>query len=153
MATRHCSRRWKSKQVDEKLPAVHFQPELAADEGEEATHGAQELFDAAHQRALQLAFGMLLAEFEKVEGILILDGQLCLGAQLGRQGLVEIGLAEQGLLIALVLDLVDQHVLGPAELLRHADVELAFKRIFASFQNDKVMAPSDFSHQWCEFFG
>ena len=127
MATRHCSRRWKSKQVDEELLAVHLQPELAADEGEQAAHGAQELLDAGDQRPLQLALGVLLAEFQKVEGVFVLDGQLRLGAQLGRQGLVEIGLAEQGLLVALVLDLVDQHVLGPAELCGHADVELALQ--------------------------
>jgi hypothetical protein len=37
---------------------------------------------------------MFLAEFEKVEGVLVPDGQPCLSAQLGRQGLVEIGLTD-----------------------------------------------------------
>ncbi len=99
-----------------------------------------------------LPVGMLLPEFEKVKGVFILDGQLRLRTQLGRQSFVEIGLAEQGLLIALVLDLMDKDALGPSEFLSHADVKLALQRIGASFENNQVMAPGDFSHQWCEFF-
>jgi len=76
----------------------------------------------------------------------------CRGPQLGRQSLVEIGLAEQRFFIALILDLMDKHVLGPSEFPGHTDVELALQRIGASFEDDKVMAPGNFSHQWCEFF-
>ena len=124
------------QKVDEELLAIYLQPVLAADEGENAAHGAKEVFDAAHQRSLQFAFGMLLAEFEEVEGILVPDGQLCLGAQLGRQGLVEVGLAEQGLLVTLVFDLVYKNILGPTELSRHADVELSFEGITTTLEND-----------------
>jgi hypothetical protein len=46
-------------------------------------------------------------------------------AQLGHQGLIEVGLAEYGLLVALVFDLMDDNVLRPAELAGHADVKLA----------------------------
>ena len=124
------------QKVDEELAAVHLQPVLAPNKGEKAAHGAQELFDATHQRALQLTLGMLLPEFEKVKGVFILDGQLRLRTQLGRQGFVEIGLAEQGLLVALIIDLMDKHVLGPPELFRHADVELTFQRIATTLEND-----------------
>ena len=36
------------------------------------------------QRPLQFAFGVLLAEFQEIEGVLVLDRQLGLGAQLRR---------------------------------------------------------------------
>jgi hypothetical protein len=79
---------------------------------------------------------MLFTKFQKVERVFILNGQLCLRAQLGRQGLVEVGLAEQRLLVALVFDLVDKNVLGPAELLRHPDVELTFEPLTTTLEND-----------------
>ena len=50
-------------------------------------------------------------------------------------------------------DLVDEDILRPAELTGHADVEFAFERIGAPFKNDKIVAPANFSHHWCEFFG
>jgi len=73
--------------------------------------------DAAYQGTLQFAFGVLFGEFEKVEGVLVLDSQLCLRAQLRRQSLIEVGLPQQGLLVALVLNLVDKNTLGPAKFL------------------------------------
>ena len=47
-----------------------------------------------------------------------------------------VGLAEQRFFIALVFDLMDKHVLGPAELSRHADVELSFERVSTALEND-----------------
>lgn len=52
------------------------------------------------------------------------------------QGFVEVGLAEQGLFVTLVLDLVDKYVLGPAEPAGHRDVKLLFERIVAALKND-----------------
>lgn len=56
-------------------------------------------------------------------------------------------LTQQALLVALVLDLMDQGILGPAELSRHAQVEFAFERVSAPLQNNQIVAPSYFSHK------
>ena len=55
------------------------------------------LFGSAtyEMRALQLAFAVLVAEFEKIEGVFVSDRQLGLRAQGRRQRLVEIGLAQE----------------------------------------------------------
>ncbi len=52
------------------------------------------------------------------------------------QGFVEVGLAEQGLFVTLVLNLVDKDSFGPTELSRHTDVKLLFERIVAALKND-----------------
>ena len=95
---------------------------------------------------------MLFAEFEKVKGVLILDSQLCLSAQLGRKSLVEVGLAEQGLLVALILDLMDKDVLGLPKLFRHAEVKLTLQRFFAALEDHEVLGPSDCCNQWLQFW-
>ena len=41
------------------------------------------------------------------------------------QNLIKVGLIGQGLLIGLVLDLVDQNVLGPAKITGHVQVKLS----------------------------
>ena len=89
----------KQQQVNEVFLVVHFQAVLAADKGEHAAHGAEEILDAGDQRPLQLPFGVLCAEFQKIEDVLVFDGQLGLGAQFRGERLVEIGLAEQRFLI------------------------------------------------------
>jgi hypothetical protein len=43
--------------------------------------------------------------------------------------------------VALVLDLVDKDALGPAELFRHADVELSFQGVLAFAENNQVLSP------------
>jgi hypothetical protein len=47
---------------------------------------------------------------------------------------------------------MDQHILGPAELSRHADVEFSFERVLAFAENHQVLGPTDFSNQRLEFF-
>jgi len=54
---------------------------------------------------------MLFAELEEIEGVFVLDGKFRLRAKRGRERPIEVGLAEQGLLVALILDLMDQDVL------------------------------------------
>ena len=95
---------------------------------------------------------MFLAQFQKIEGVFVLHRQFGLGAKFRRQRLVEIGLAQQGFFIALVIDLVNEHILGPAELAGHAQIEFPLQRVLAALQDGQVVAPADFSHQWCEFF-
>ncbi len=48
--------------------------------------------------------------------------------------------------------MMDEHVLGLAELADHADVELPLHRVLAALQDGPIVAPVDFSHQWREFF-
>jgi hypothetical protein len=47
---------------------------------------------------------------------------------------------------------LNKHGFGPAELGGHAQVEFSSEGVFATFQNEKIMGPADFSHQWCEFW-
>jgi len=54
--------------------------------------------------------------------------------------------------MALVLDLMNEDILGPAELAGHAKIELPLQRVLAAIQDCQVVAPANFSHQWCEFF-
>ena len=54
--------------------------------------------------------------------------------------------------VALIVDLMNEDVLGPAEFAGHAHIEFPLQRILAAFQNGQVMTPADFSHQWCDFF-
>jgi hypothetical protein len=58
----------------------------------------------------QFTFAVFLTQFQKVESVFVLHRQLGLGTQFRRQRLVEIGLAKQGFLVALVVDLVDEYV-------------------------------------------
>ena len=142
----------KQQEVDEKLFAVHLQPVLAAHEGEHAAHGPEEILDPGDERPLQLPLAVLLAQLQKIEGVFVLHRQLGLGAKFRRQRLVEVGLAQQGFFIALVVDLVNEDILGPAELAGHAQIEFPLQRVLAALQDGQVVAPADFSHQWCEFF-
>jgi hypothetical protein len=60
--------------------------------------------------------------------------------------LVEVGLAKQGFFIALVVDLVNEYVFGPAELAGYAQTEFPLQRVLAAFQDGQGMAPADFSY-------
>jgi hypothetical protein len=64
----------------------------------------------------------------------------------------EIGLVEQVLGVTLVVDLVLQYGLGPAETSGGAQVELAFERVFDATEDNKVFCPTDFSNQWLVFW-
>ena len=94
---------------------------------------------------------MLFAQFKEVKGILVLHRQLRLCTQRGREGPVEVGLAKQRFLVALVIDLVDEHILGPAELACHAQVEFTFLRVLATLQDDEVVRPADLCNQRLHF--
>jgi len=95
---------------------------------------------------------MFLGQVEKIEGVVILDRQRRLGPDLRRQGGIEVGLVQQVLLVALVVDLVLEHGLGPAEAGGGAEVELSFQQVFASSHDDQVLSPTDFSNQRLEFW-
>ena len=129
----------KQQQVDEKRFAVHLKPVLTAHKGEHAAHGAQEILDPGNQRAFQFPLAMCLAQFQKIESVGVFHRQFGLGAKLGRQRMVEVGLTEQRFFVALAFDLMDQHVPGPTEPAGHADVELTFQRVFALIHNGKVV--------------
>ena len=78
--------------------------------------------------------------------------QFGLCAQSRRQRLVEVGLPQQRFLVTLVLDLVNEYVLGPAELAGHAKVEFALQGIGTTLHERYIVTTTSFSHQWCEFF-
>src|SRR4051794_40335773 len=142
----------KQQEIDEELLSLHFQTELTAHKCENAAHGPQKALDAGDESAFEISLAVLLAELKEIKGVLISDRQLGLGAKLGSQHTIEIGLAQEGLLVALVLDLVNQHTLGPSEFLRRADVELPLQRVGTLAEDDQVLGPTDFSNQWLEFF-
>lgn len=96
------------KQVDKVFLLVHLQPELAADKSKPSAHRTQEVLNAGDEGAFQFALAVLLAEFKKVKGVFVLHGELGLGAEFGCERTVEIRLAEQGFLVALIFDLVDE---------------------------------------------
>ena len=70
----------KEQQVDEVFLPIHFQPELAADEGKQAAHLPQEVLDTSYEGALKLSFGVGLAQFQEVECVFVLHSQFSLGA-------------------------------------------------------------------------
>lgn len=83
---------------------------------------------------------------------MILDGQQGLGLDAALHGGVKVGLAVQVLGIAVVVELVLQHVFGPAEAGRGAQVELALQVVLAARQNDEVLGPADFCNQRLQFW-
>lgn len=56
--------------------------------------------------------------------------------------------ARQRFFVALIVDLVDQYVLGPAELARRADAELARQGVLAALKDHQVLGPADLCNQW-----
>jgi len=81
---------------------------------------------------LQLPLRVFLVEFQKIEGVLVPDGQFGLRPQFRRQRFVESGLPQEGFLIGLVFNLVNQDIFRSAELTGHTDIKLALQRILAS---------------------
>ena len=125
---------------------------LAAHEGKHAAHLTQEVFDPGDDRPFKFSFAVLLAQFEKVEGVFISDRQLGLVFDRFGQGFFKVGLAQQGLFIGLVLDAKRQDILGPAEFAGHADVEFPLPDRPCSVHDDQMFRPADFSNQWLEFW-
>jgi len=87
---------------------------------------------------VQLTLGMFVAQFQKVESVLVLHRQLGLIANFVRESLLKIGLIEQGFLVSLVLDLMKQYILCPAKFPGHTKVELTIKIVLAFFHDDHV---------------
>ncbi len=73
------------------------------------------------QRPQRVAYQMISRSVGSGSGVSIPDGR---AHTYRREGFVEVGLTEQGLLVALILDLMDKHTLGPPELSRHAEIKL-----------------------------
>jgi len=88
--------------------------ELVPYESKVAPHLTQKMPDVLHNGQLQILFAMLFRQLQKLQVILILHRQLCLVPVFFRNGLVEICLAFQILLIAPSLDMMDQYIPGPA---------------------------------------
>ena len=70
---------------------------------------------------------MFFGKFQKIECVFVFDCKLRLVSNVLWKSGVEVRLIEQRLLVGLVLNLVDQDVLGPAELLCPLKVELALR--------------------------
>jgi len=140
------------QQIDEILPALDLQAELAADKSEHASHSAEEILDAADQGTLQLALRMLVAQLQKIEGVFVPDSKPGPGAQCRAQRRIEICLTQQAFFVTLIFDLVDENVFRPAEFPGHANVEFALQEIFAAGHDDQIMAPCNFSNQRLEFW-
>ena len=75
---------------------------------------------------------MFLAQFQKIERVFILHGKFGLRPLCGCQCLVKVGLSQQGFLVTLIFDLVDQHILGPAEFPGQANIEFALQRVLTA---------------------
>jgi len=61
--------------------------------------------------------------------------------------LVEVGLVEEIFLVALVVDLVAEDGLGPAEASRGAEAELPRQVVLAASHDHQILRPADFSNQ------
>src|SRR6516162_484164 len=96
---------------------------------------------------LELPLAVLCLQFQEPERILIPDGELSLVPNTNGQSLVEVGLAGQGLLVAPILNLVDENIPGPAKLSGHSQIELPLQIILALLHDNDVVRPGNFSHQ------
>ncbi len=95
---------------------------------------------------------MLVSKFHEVECVFVFDRELRLVSNVLWNRHVKVRLIQQRLLVSVVLNLVDQDALGPAELLRPLHVELALGWLLATLQDDQILGPANFSHKGCEFF-
>jgi hypothetical protein len=118
----------------------------------EGKGGDVEAVQVADQGVLQLAFRVLVGQIQEVEAVAILDGQDGLGAERGRQGLIEAGLVQQVLLVAPMIHLVLEHGARPTEADGGAQVDLALQVIPATGENHEILRPAYFSHQRQEFW-
>ena len=81
---------------------------LAAHKSEETSHLPKEGFHSCYQGFLQLPFIVLLAQLEEIEEVLILDRQHGLPLDGVGRDLIKAGLAEESLIIGLVLNLMNK---------------------------------------------
>jgi len=96
---------------------------------------------------------MLLAQFKEVKEVFILEYHFGPTADgFGECG-VEVVLAEKGLLVGLVLDLVDENAPGPPHPAGHAYIKLPLKRVFAPLDYDNILAPRNFCNKLLQFLG
>ena len=106
----------------------------------------------ARNRLFQLAFAVFVRKFKEVKRVFVFDREFCLIPNVLWERGVEVSLIEQRLFVGPVFDLVNQNVLAPSELLGPLKVELALGRLLAPLNDQQILGPANFSHQWCEFF-
>lgn len=100
----------KEQEVDKEFFPIQLQPVLTAHKSKHTTHGPQEVLYPSDNGFLQFPLAVFVTEIQKVEGVFVLHRQLCLITQLRSQCLVKIGLSQEILFVALILDLVNEHV-------------------------------------------
>jgi hypothetical protein len=113
------------QEIDEILLASDFQAVLASNERKYPSHFQKEWLYFGEDRLFQLALAVLVGKLQEVECVFVFDCKLRLVSNVLWKRNVEVRLIEQRLLVGFVLNLVDQDVFGPAELLRPLKVELA----------------------------
>ena len=123
------------QEIDEIFLAADIQAVLASNERKHPAHFQEEWLHSGEDRLFQLALTVLVGKFQEVERVFVFDGKLRLVSNVLWKRGVKVCLIEESLLLGLVLNLVDQDVFGPAELLRPFKVELALGRILAPFQD------------------
>src|SRR5580658_3604005 len=112
------------EEVNEIFLSGDLQSILAPDERKHAAHFEKEGLDLRQNCLLKLPLSMFVGEFQKVERVLVFYRKFRLVAYVLWQCLVEARLIQPCLLVGSILDLMDQHVLGPTEPLRPPEVKL-----------------------------
>lgn len=101
------------EQINPVFFPVQIERKLVGDKAKIAAHFHQKLAYVLKDCLFKLVLGMLFAEFQEIEGLVVLDRKNSLGLQVFRQILLEILLADHRFFIGLVLDLMNQDVFRP----------------------------------------
>jgi hypothetical protein len=122
------------QQIDEVFSSCDFQPVLAPDARKHSAHFAKEGLKPGEDSLFQLPLAVLVGEFQEVQRVLVLNGELRLMADALWKCGVEAGLIEPDLVRRSILNLMDQDVLSPSEMLRFAGGKIRVPRSPCTFQ-------------------
>jgi hypothetical protein len=82
----------------------------------------------------------------------VFDGQQRLRLDALRHGRVKVGLPQQVLAVAVLVELMLQNFACPSEAGGGTQAKLALKVVFAARHEEQVFSPTDFSNQRLEFW-
>ena len=134
------------QQVDEVLPAIHFQSVLVPHKRKVRSELHQKRADILDDRLFQLIFRMFLSQPDKIQHILVFYGKHRLVAGVFGQRGIKVALSEQKVLICFQFYLVYQHILSPTVFLSRQNIELSLLRLLALSQNNDMLRPANFSN-------
>src|SRR4030042_1167814 len=95
---------------------------------------------------------MLFAELKKIKRVFILHCKFCLMTVFCQGCFIKVCLICHIPLKCACFKLVYQNIFCPSKLLCCLDVKFTLDIVFTTLYDNDVLRPTDFSHQWCEFF-